>query len=232
MIGRRGTTLAEALVAMTLGLLVLHLAITTLHRIDGAVSRTKSRQDAIMSARIARSVMRGELRHAHPPDDWIVHADSVVVRAFRGAGTICAADSVTAEVLVSYQGGRLPEPLKDSVELLVADGSLRYADLTASSETDEVCPFTAHAERSLRLRLDAPAPGDALALRVYEKGSYHISGSALRYRSGRGGRQPLTPEALDDARSSWTISARSFGWSVMVDDLPERWGGFLGWIEP
>jgi hypothetical protein len=42
---------------------------------------------------------------------------------------------------------------------------------------------------------------------LFEAGSYHLSEGALRYRRGRGGRQPLTEEVLAGARLIDTLGA-------------------------
>ena len=38
---------------------------------------------------------------------------------------------------------------------------------------------------------------DAGLILVFETGTYHLSRGALRYRRGRGGRQPVTEEVLE-----------------------------------
>ena len=48
--------------------------------------------------------------------------------------------------------------------------------------------------------IEPPVTG-ALVARIFERGSYHVVGRALRYRRGLGGRQPLTPNVFDDDRS-------------------------------
>ncbi len=55
--------------------------------------------------------------------------------------------------------------------------------------------------------IDPPVPG-ALVARIFERGSYHVSDGALRYRRGLGGRQPLTLDVFDN-RS--TMESRADG---------------------
>jgi hypothetical protein len=66
--------------------------------------------------------------------------------------------------------------------------------------------------------VDPPVPG-ALVVRVFERGSYHVSGGALRYRRGMGGRQPLTLDVFDDDRSNVEARAAEVVFRLVADRL-------------
>ena len=64
----------------------------------------------------------------------------------------------------------------------------------------------------------------ATLVRLFERGSYHLSDDALRYRIGSGGRQPLTAPRFDPARSGIVRSGRSRV-LLVVSPRPGRRGG-------
>lgn len=195
---RPAFSLVEALVALVL----VGLVCSALAGLLGGFSRLgvvhAARVEAAETLRIPAVVLAGELRWLEPRTDLpAVGPDSVVLRAFRGGGVVCDADG--ARVFVRYRGVRLPNPAKDSVVFRGADLRERTAGLQRSRRAADACA-AAPGETVLRWRLDAvPTPGTAVLL--FERGSYHLTGSALRYRRGRGGRQPLTVEWLADERS-------------------------------
>ncbi len=135
--------------------------------------------------RTAAVVLGAELRFIAREDVLGAGGDSVRLRAFRGGGPVCAGDG--ARVWVRYRGVRDPEPEKDSLLLVLHDTTIVSA-IRSAVASDRCGP--------LRLTLD-PAPprlrGYAL---VFESGSYMVAGNAVRYRRGRGGRQPLTETIL------------------------------------
>ncbi|HIF20809.1 MAG TPA: hypothetical protein EYQ27_02630 [Gemmatimonadetes bacterium] len=81
--------------------------------------------------------------------------------------------------------------------------------------------------KSWRLSVTPDEP--VVLARLFERGSYHISGKALRYRRGGAGRQPLTPEVLDTPPSGFVRSAGSLGleWMRARDGRVWHWVGFL-----
>jgi hypothetical protein len=60
-------------------------------------------------------------------------------------------------------------------------------------------------EQNFSLTTSVPLPSAAAWL-VYERGTYSIGTSALRYRRGFGGRQPVTAPAFADAASGFTFT--------------------------
>jgi hypothetical protein len=88
----------------------------------------------------------------------------------------------------------MPDPTKDSVVVVGAYGGTWVGALVEDRPAAQSCP--ADPEEPLRLwRLSSDPPAGALA-RYFERGSYHLTTRALRWRRGGSGLQPLTPEAL------------------------------------
>ena len=145
------------------------------------------------AARVAHVVLRAELLPLVPENDiagW--SEDSLRIRAFRGAAIVCAHDP--GRVVVRFRGMRNPDTSKDSLLILDAEGE-RAVSL-ASSAAGSGCAAQP-GETLLRWNgIDAPA---GTVLLLFESGAYSPGSRALRYRRGRGGRQPLTDEVLASA---------------------------------
>lgn len=229
---RAGGSVVEAIVALALGLFVVQLCLTTAAQVRRSALRLADRQEVLVSLRIVRHVLRSELGHADATRDWSVAGDSLWLRAFRGTGLVCPDSPSPSEWVVAYRGERPPDPSKDSVEVTYPDGAVLYADLTGIGSASESCGVPDPTEVVSLWRIDPPLPAGPILVRVFERGSYHFSGSALRYRRGGGGRQPLTPEVWSDARTGWRLE----GGRLSVELTPvERgvgppWTGFLAWI--
>jgi hypothetical protein len=230
---RRGTSLPEVLTALTLGLFLLHLGWSTLRSLDAFERRARVRGDAVLSARVVRSVLRRELAHGVSGRDWWPTPDSLSLRAFRGVGVVCGPVPDTATVLpVAWSGERLPEPAKDSVELVGTDGSVLHVDLLGVVTWSEPCPRASPGETPMGWITTLPGLENPVAARVYERGSYHLTEAAFRYRLGAGGRQPLTPEVWDDGRTEWRLddsTAAVLLWprERVSGGVQVPWGGFL-----
>ncbi len=150
--------------------------------------------------------------------DWVVLAsDSLALRAFRGWGPVCGSGTEPGRIVVAYHGERMANPVKDSVLILTAYG-WRPADLTRRSSEVGSCA-TELGGASEAWTIDPPVTG-ALVARVFERGSYHISGGALRYRRGLGGRQPLTPDVFDDDRSTVGAGPDGVVLRLVADGIP------------
>lgn len=228
--GRAGASVVEALVAALLGLFLLSLGLRTLARVRSAEAGFVARRDALVALRLSRHVLRTELGRSRAQLDWSVDADSLSLRAFRGTALVCSIDSAAASIIVSYRGERAPDPAKDSVLLVGSDGLEVARDLVMAG-AGPGCDTTGGAAGTWRL--DSPAPVGTLLARLYERGSYHLSGHALRYRRGGSGRQPLTAEVWS-ASTGWAPSGTRLG----VDLIPRAsnagppWSGFLAWTTP
>ena len=204
---RCGVTVVEVLVSLLLGLAVISLGWRALAHQRTVASRLRSQMDLLSARRLAAVVIGKELRAGVRGRDWIVGApDSLSLRAFRGWGPVCGLGPDPGNIVVVYHGERMANPVKDSVLILTADG-WRRADLTRRAPGVGSCSMDLGGDVET-WTIDPPVPG-ALVARIFERGSYHVSGGALRYRRGRGGRQPLTLDVFDDDRSS--IEAREAG---------------------
>jgi hypothetical protein len=227
---RAGVSAPEAIVALLLGLFIVHLGFSTMAQLRTAHDRLAMRTDGLVAMRLGRHVLRRELRHGRPGQDWWSDGDSLWLRAFRGTAVVCPYDTATVEVTVSYRGDRRADPSKDSVLLISPLGDREVRGLSSVTAAAEPCGSLASAAFE-SWRLDAPVlPGSVIA-RLYERGSYHVNASALRYRRGASGRQPLTPEVW----SSETAWVRSGGRLVLSVDHGDPsaggpWSAFLSWL--
>lgn len=215
--------------ALLLGLFVIHLGLATLSRLRVAEARLAARADALTAMRVAGHVLRRELRHGRPTDDWTVDGDSLALRAFRGTAVVCALDSVATEITVSYRGDRRPDPSKDSVLLVDATGRREARALVGTGGSAVGCGAALPSELET-WTLDAPVEPGAVVARLFERGSYHLALSALRYRRGASGRQPLTPEVWADS-TAWTARGGRLGLEVrpLRADAGPAWAAFLAW---
>lgn len=152
------------------------------------VALTHDRMRAEEVARTTRVVLGAELRTLHHSDITALSADSIRLRAVRGAGVICTVEP--PHILVRYRGVRRPEPDKDSVLLVLEPSTEGTAHRLEAVVADARCGG------GLRLAL-APGPPEAVGgvALVFETGAYSLAG-ALRYRRGAAGRQPLTEAVL------------------------------------
>lgn len=180
-----GMTLVECLVALVLASLVSAAVISVLatqNRLLQGLTATSSDAEAL---RATAAVLGEELRWSDPARDiQAIGGDSVVLRAFRGGGRVCAV--MTDAITVEYQGARAPAPEKDSLLVLTGVGELAFA-------IRDVMGAACGPRPGIRLRVDGTASAGAYAL-VFESGSYFLRDRALRYRLGNEGRQPLTDE--------------------------------------
>jgi hypothetical protein len=227
---RAGVSLVETMVALVVGLMVLQLGLATLARFRSVQGQMADRADALVALRLGRHVLREELRYGVPGRDWSVFDDSLPLRAFRGTSSVCANDSTAARLTVSYRGSRAPDPAKDSVLLLMADGTTSVRALVATGASSISCAGPGAGVRQL-WTLDHGAPVSTVATRIFERGSYHIASSALRYRRGASGRQPLTPEVWTSA-SAWNASTERLEVSLVPTGGSTAWRGFVAWLRP
>jgi hypothetical protein len=215
---RSGVTIVEALVSLLLGLTVISMGWSALGHQRTVASRLSSDMDILSARRLTALVIGKELRAGVRGRDWIRPGpDSLSLRAFRGWGLVCGLGSELGSVAVAYHGERAANPAKDSVLVLGAEG-WRRADLRQRA----VAPGSCDADlggRSELWTLDPPVTGPLVA-RVFERGSYHIGGKALRYRRGRGGRQPLTSDVFDSDRSGIVAEADRVVLRLVVDPTP------------
>ena len=215
--------------ALLCGLLVVQLSLAALAGARTAEGHLARRAETLAALRVARAVLRRELRAGLSGRDWVVFPpDSIRLRAFRAVGRICPDTSSSLDALVAWEGVRRPDPEKDSVLLLSSAGHWSAADLVGVSPTGERCPASPGAIVD-RWRFSLIPPGGAVLARVFERGSYHVSGGAVRYRRGLGGRQPLTPQVLDTPPSGFVSEGSSISLELVASFSGAlwTWRGFL-----
>ena len=191
---RAGFTLAEILTALLLSYLVMALALGMVARQREVLRLLGDRAERLAAARTARHVLGQEARAAAGEGAWAVGPDSLALRAFRGHALVCPGGVDGAEIHVAATGTRAPDPAKDSVLLVLASGGTAALALVERGPSHAPCPFGPAAPE--RWLLSGIVPRDVVAASWFERGAYHFSGGALRYRRGLAGRQPLTPEVL------------------------------------
>jgi hypothetical protein len=192
--------LAEALIAVLLTAVLLHVAWTIAARHTRAVLELIRRAEVLEAGRITGWVLRSELQPSRPGTDWHAAEDGLTARVFRSLAVPCPDSSGPGVLVARLDGLRAPDVAKDSLLLLEPDGRWRGYRVERVGRGGECA-----GEPMMRLELDDPTAG-GYAARLYEHGSYHLVDGALRYRRGRGGRQPLTPRSLGPA-STLTVDS-------------------------
>lgn len=219
---RPGSSLVELLAVLAIAALLGAVLVSTF---IAQLRLARTAADRVLDAdavRTASSILAGELRRATPADVRALTRDSISIRAFRGTAVVCAA--VSDLVTVRYRGDRLPDPRKDSVLVIGADGSAGEAALVdARAVSAEGCVPLA-GETVLALRLALPPHSPAVLL-MFESGRYYLTARALRYRLGSEGRQPLTAEAFHHPATRFleTASPRQLDFDLAAGEgVPPR----------
>lgn len=192
---RRGVTVVETLVALTLLLFLAGLLVQLLVGAHRTGRRVSGRLEVAEARRVARDLVDWSVRGGGIRED---PGRVLTLRSFVGHGEPCPGGGF------AYRGRRLPDPARDSLWLLGPDGSwtvepaagLRHTGCHAGSPGPPLPGF----------RLD-PATGPmtgVVLVRVFEGGRFTL-GDALRY--GRAGTraQPLTAPVLDPVRSTLEV---------------------------
>jgi hypothetical protein len=212
MTNRHGAvTLAELLLVTCLFAGILAGVARFAHSQNRLAALQRDRIRLEESVRTGRLVLAAELRFLAPGDVAAVGPDSIRIRAFRGGGAACRG-APDGAVHVVYGGVRQPDPGKDSVLVLSAHETLpaRLVSWSASPECDG----------SVRMTLDPTPGGDAAYVLLFETGAYSVSGGALRYRRGGGGRQPLTEALFRDMAMEAVPRGVRVRFGVDDDSLP------------
>ncbi len=215
---KAGVSMVEALMALVLGLLVIQLSLGIMARMRRIGGRLTRRAESMEAVRITRHVVGGEVRLGRPGRDWVVVGrEELALRAFRGVADVCPWRPDSLTLLVSYRGSRAVDPSKDSVLLADREGTWLAAAVVRVSASGLVCPEAPDVSVE-RWRMARAAPPGVVLARVFERGSYHLSGGALRYRRGRAGRQPLTPEVLRTPPSGFAWGGGTLRMDVTTED--------------
>jgi hypothetical protein len=207
---RAGWMLVEALVAATLGAVVIGAAVTILQlqgRIAYNLGERSDRNDAMRSALLT---LQAELNYLAPTTDLRALArDSIASRIFRGVAIVCGHDQ--PNTLLRYRGLRLPDPAKDSVLQIGVENVTTINNVAADTGA---CPHTTR-EQVISASLNAEALDGSMWL-FFESGAYHLSTNALRYGRGTESRQPITNEVLNDRLSGFASLADSLTRGVAI----------------
>jgi type II secretory pathway pseudopilin PulG len=190
-----GFTVLETLVSLLLGLLLATVALATLAGQRRAQDAFATRADVLAAARTARHVLGAELRAQGAGAAMAVAGDSVSLRAFRGQALVCPDPGPADHIRVLSSGLNAPEAGEDSVLVFSSAPDPDVRLLVARAGAPD-CQGSGEGGWEW-WSISAPVPDGAFFLRFFTRGSYHLQGGALRYRSGSGGRQPLTPDVLD-----------------------------------
>jgi prepilin-type N-terminal cleavage/methylation domain-containing protein len=190
----RGFTLVELLAALVVSAVicsVMAAAIASQARLTEFSSHMAEATDATWTA---AAVLQDELRVSrHDTDLSAVSGNALEIRAFRGIAIVC--DTTDGQATVRWSGARMPEPVKDSLLIHERANAFRLSAVKSN------CPVLPR-ETRIAFDLDATVrPGDVLLL--FERGAYHLSDGALRWRAGAAGRQPLTAEVFRDAQTGF-----------------------------
>jgi len=194
----RGFASAEWIVAVALLFVLVGLSARLIAQLTQSGFAQLTAAEWGQQASLAGRVLRTELRRGRAGFDWSVHSgDSVSLRAFRGTGWICGrSPTVGSTVQVVFTGDRGANPSKDSV-LVVGGEASAFALKVHGRRTRASCPGVT-APQIEEWDLSGPPPLEAV-LRLFESGTYSVASGALRYRVGRGGRQPVAGSAFDTA---------------------------------
>jgi hypothetical protein len=187
----------ELLVALILAMLVLTGAVGFVVASMRWADRVAARADALETARSIWMILEEELRPGLQGRDWRLESEQAIeLRAFRGVARVCGLEG--GRWSVAWRGVRAPDPVRDSVLALGADGGWRAAPLTGAWSGGQGCVLLP-GETARLLDWPGAAEPTPVVVRIFESGRYSVEDRAFRYRRGAGGRQPLTPERIDQA---------------------------------
>ncbi len=194
--GNVGFSVAEAVVAGTLFLLIIQVA----WWVTAVQSRTATRviEEAriLDESRLIHHLLVTEVGHGQAPADWSIDADVLALRAFRGVAFVCRTQPDQGWG-VATSGYRSPNRDKDSVIVFSAESGWQVSKLVRTRgagtlDCQDIPGFSTEI-----WSLDPPRPG-ALAGAYFERGQYRFSSEAFRYRAGDGGWQPLTSTGISE----------------------------------
>ena len=132
-LSRRGVTLVELVVTLTLLALVSGVALQLLLRQHWTGEAQSQRAALQATMRAAVLYLESEIRELGgspgDPDIMIFAAESLTYRAMRSAGTTCGlSPSALTVSLTGLSGYRMPQPGRDSLLLLLDDSSQTSSD--------------------------------------------------------------------------------------------------------
>lgn len=223
-----GFSLVEVILALFLMGIVLHGGWSVFATFRRAAESAEKNAQGQETVRTVGWILSQELAGGVPEVDWWTgEGDSLGLRAFRGLALVRNRNP-GGEVVVCYRGVRNPNPEKDSLLVLGSDGAWRSRGLGSRSSGAGGC-WDGVAGQEEIWTVDELAPGEEWHLaRVFERGSYHLANGAFRYRSGSGGRQPLTAPNLREGHFRISPGAlQGLDWDLTLES--ERSGAAAVW---
>ena len=205
---RPGRSLIELVTVLAAGAIITGAAAATLVTGSGLGRLGAGRAETLADRRLAVTLLGHEVRTiVAGTDGFEMAADTVALRAFRASAIVCAADAASARLRV--RGLRQPDPLKDSMIVLASTGPERVFPFASAARVGvtAACPALPD-EYHMELRPGTGLVAGDITL-FFERGAYHFSTGALRYRRGGSGRQPLTALSFDDDSTDFVLAARS-----------------------
>ena len=203
---RAGWSALELLIALALAVLLGGLVGRTIVDAARIHARTVADAEALQTAGLIGHVLSLELS---APADQDRHSSggtsTVTLRAFRASALICPDLDPEGRLIVRVRGDRQPDPAKDSLLVLTRSGRWISAALEGRSSRTPGCPSAPSA--TTEVWTVSEAIPDGVLVRVFERGTYHLSDSTFRWSRGDGGRQPLTPARLDPDRSRVRVTS-------------------------
>lgn len=214
--GHHGFTLVEMMWALVLLALVTQAAWTVLGRHRVAADHVTMQAEGLETVRTVAWLLSEELAGGRQGEDWeLFGEDSLRLRAFRGVGLVRQDLSRDGRTTFCYQGIRNPNPEKDSVMVLERSGAWQVVGLESRDRRDEPCQGIGGGW--LEDWVMVPEPAGPVLGKLFERGSYHLSGGALRYRRGEGGRQPMTaPRILRGTFGSGGKGKPALQWNLAL----------------
>jgi prepilin-type N-terminal cleavage/methylation domain-containing protein len=208
-----GFTLVELLVVVLLTAVVVQGGWVVFGTFRKAARKAGEGAQGLETVRTAGWILEEEFSGSVPLRDWWSGGgDSVSLRAFRGLAFVEAPEPAGG-VRVCYRGIRIPNVEKDSVLLLGGNGRWTAHALVGRTKGTPGCGGMEMTWTEI-WQLEPEWSGQVFA-RIFERGSYHFSGGALRYRRGWGGRQPLTPMRVGEGTfSSAPGTPEGLHWSL------------------
>jgi hypothetical protein len=195
------------MLAAMLGSLILMAAASLViahERLGRSIRERAMRTEALRTAVL---LPRIEWRALSPHDIRAAAADSVRSRLIRGFARGCG---VTAGAF-EYTGIRDPDPQKDSAIVIAPSDAETIHAITHSTPAAACSPRRG---RALAIAFGGTQLERGSVALIFESGTYYLSASALRYRRGSEGRQPLTQEYLDTRLSGFAPIPGSAGTPV------------------
>jgi len=212
-----GITLVEVAVALSVLLLLSALIAGLLGDAASGSHTVTSRLEVVEARRITRDLVDHGIRAGGAS---AVDSRGLRVRNFVGHAEACGGG------VLAYRGRRRPDPSRDSVWILRADGTQLVTPLEPIRWSP--CPSPATGAEGLVLSwpaVDPRLPAPAL-VRIFEFGRYTVS-DALRYGRAGSPAQPLTAPVLEATASG--IQAVAGGVQVEVTGQTDTTGIARRW---